>query len=367
MKEYINQHYMKCLNAALVFRLVRDNERMTRKQIQARTNFSWGAVSNITSRLIESGYIKEETRVAGTTAGRTPFYLEVNGDRYCVIGLDINRSGLRAVVVNLKNEVMSSIEQSLDFNNKEDLLDAIVGFAKQALSLAGKYEVLAVGVAMQGKLDAEEGISINFPDCEEWKDVPLRDILKEKLDLPVYVEHDPDCILYAVESRVDSMLIRLDKSIGMAAAFSNMPINRAGMFEIGHVTVDPNGEKCSCGKKGCLEIYASQDGMAKIYGKDFEQLADDARMEKAEAVKLFDDMASKLALSVANSLQLLGLNRVVLCGNSMQYKDLFFDNFKEKLETISKSQIELSEVRVDRAALGAALYSVDRSLESIQL
>ena len=89
---------MKQANAADILFLIRECGQITRKQIEALTGLSWAAVSGITARLIEHGYITECKSAQSTGAGRTPFQLEINGADHFVIGLDVNSSGLRAEI-----------------------------------------------------------------------------------------------------------------------------------------------------------------------------------------------------------------------------------------------------------------------------
>ena len=212
---------MKQANAADILFLIRECGQITRKQIEALTGLSWAAVSGITARLIEHGYITECKSAQSTGAGRTPFQLEINGADHFVIGLDVNSSGLRAVLINLKNTVLQSWSHSADFTSRQSLLNGITALTKQVLASAGKRHILGVGVAMQGLVDAKNGISIRLPQCKNWSQVPLAQLLQNTLRLPVFLEHDPNCILYArtADSDADNaILLRVDNGIGMAWA-----------------------------------------------------------------------------------------------------------------------------------------------------
>ena len=369
MKKYINQLDMKMANAADIFALIRKREKITRKEIEAETGFSWGAVSTITAQLIEKNYIREFKLKAKCGAGRTPSYLEVNGDDFFVLGVDINISGFKAVVVNLKNNVSESFFRKVLFTDKESLLCEIVDFIGNTLSFLKNKKIIGIGIAMQGLVDAKNGISVNIPHCRDWESVPLAQIIQDKFEIPVFIEHDPDCVLYSVQAEdicKDAILLRVDEGIGMSVLIDGKIFNRQGAFEIGHTVAVPDGVLCSCSKQGCLEAYASENGMARLAGKSFENLVKMAKDGDEESLKLFSDMAKHLAVAISNMSCILCIDKIVLCGDMWKYKDLFYDEFLYKVKLISgKSSVEFSFIDVENAAIGAALIAIERSIKII--
>ena len=362
---------MKQANAADILFLIRECGQITRKQIEALTGLSWAAVSGITARLIEHGYITECKSAQSTGAGRTPFQLEINGADHFVIGLDVNSSGLRAVLINLKNTVLQSWSHPADFTSRQSLLNGITALTKQVLASAGKRHILGVGVAMQGLVDAKNGISIRFPQCKNWSQVPLAQLLQNTLRLPVFLEHDPNCILYArtADSDADNaILLRVDNGIGMAVMLDGRILDRPGMFELGHTTAVPDGPRCDCGRNGCLELYASQSGMAQLAQMPFAQLAQQARAQDSAAKQRFADMARHLATALCNAAHLLHIPEVVLCGDMWNYNDLFYDAFIQHTARLCPDRpLCFSTIDVENAALGAALIALERSISQLQI
>ncbi len=362
---------MKQANAADILFLIRECGQITRKQIEALTGLSWAAVSGITARLIEHGYITECKSAQSTGAGRTPFQLEINGADHFVIGLDVNSSGLRAVLINLKNTVLQSWSHPADFTSRQSLLNGITALTKQVLASAGKRHILGVGVAMQGLVDAKNGISIRLPQCKNWSQVPLAQLLQNTLRLPVFLEHDPNCILYArtADSDADNaILLRVDNGIGMAVMLDGRILDRPGMFELGHTTAVPDGPRCDCGRNGCLELYASQSGMAQLAQMPFAQLAQQARAQDSAAKQRFADMARHLATALCNAAHLLHIPEVVLCGDMWNYNDLFYDAFIQHTARLCPDRpLCFSTIDVENAALGAALIALERSISQLQI
>ena len=194
MKKFINQDDMKNVNFIDVFNLIKELKQTTRKQIEAITKMSWGAVSNITARLIERGLIIEVKPEKNNSSGRTPSYLEVNGNTHYTIGLDINMTGIKAELVNIKNISVKRWQSNLNYYSKDTLLECIVSFITKILDeiKSDAIQILGIGIAMQGIVDADKGISVKFPVCKGWENVRLADILRNEFNLPVWIEHDPN-------------------------------------------------------------------------------------------------------------------------------------------------------------------------------
>lgn len=371
MKKYLNQQDMKDRNSTNVFRLIRKQGPLTRRQIEAETGLSWGAVSNVTARLLELGYVRErrdadaaQTASAQMVAGRTPIYLEADDETYFVIGLDLNGAGLRAVRMNLCGEVVDTVTAPACHGDRETLLQATRDLMRAILDGADGKRVLCVGVAIQGEVDAQNGISIRFPRCRGWHDVPLATILEEEFGLPTFLEHDPNCTLFAhsAPSGLDeAILLRIDSGIGMAVMMNGRIFERLGAFELGHTCVRPQGALCACGSRGCLELYASMTGLSERAGVPFDELADRARHGDADTVAYFREMAECLALATVNAARLLNVRTVVLCGDMLEMRDLFYDRLIAESTRLARDfRLSFSVTDVANAALGGAMIALER-------
>lgn len=368
MKNFIDQRNMKRSNAADVFNLIRESGRLTRREIADTLGMSWGAVSTITSRLIEEAYIVEVKGGAGAAKGRIPSYLEVNGDEHFAIGVDINRSGLSAVLVNLKSNVLGRWHAEADFSKREILTRDITDFVNLVLGHTDGHRIRCIGVAMQGVVDSARGISYSLPGCKDWNSIDIASILRDRFGIPVYIEHDPNCILYAAKSDFseDTLLIRIDKGIGMAATLGGRIMAKSGILEVGHTCVVRGGRPCMCGQSGCLEQYASIRGMAKASGMEFSCLAEAASGGDAEANEYFDEMARYLAYVIGNVSHLLCIDDVLLCGDMCNYRALFLNKLTQNLAVFADS-VRISFTDVENAPLGAVMIAIDRSLGQIDI
>jgi len=378
VKESINQDVMKQLNAIKVFSYIREQGKATRKQIEAAMDLSWGAVSNITARLLEKGYLVESKGEKGSAngsgSGRIPSFLAVNDRQYYVLGVDINITRLTVELVNLKGESVRQWSGEPDYRSSDALLTGVQDLLQRVIGECSGDVILGIGVAMQGIVDARNGISISLPQCPGWQDIPLAALLESWFGRPVYLEHDPNCVLRAEvqdRPRGNLLLLRIDKGIGMALLSEGRIFTGPGMLEIAHTIVVPHGAKCSCGGEGCLEAYVSEEGLSLLSGIAFPAAAERARSGDPAILALFGNMALYLGVAINNILRLFKADEIILCGDMMRYRDLFLDQVRQWLAGNSfcrePETLKISFSENERAAYGAALMAIPKVIENLNI
>lgn len=349
MKKILNQQDMRELNLNSILRLIRHCGPLTRRQIEAALDLSWGAVSGATATLLQGGYIKEIKSAESAGAGRTPVALIANPDDHFLLGLDVNRSGLCGIVTDMTGRVLLHTKADPAADTRDEWIAEIEMLIQRLLHFAGKRKVLAIGIAMQGAIDAKNGISANFP-AEGWQDIPLAALLREKFALPVFVEHDPDCILYAASADRelrDAVLLRVDKGTGMAVMLDGKIFKRFGAFELGFTA-----------QNGCrLDDSITTRGISAKSGKPFAEVAAAAKQGDANALALFDRLADDLGTAICNVAVLFNVKNFLLCGKMMAQKHLFWERLSAAL---SPHGIQADVTDVEQAAVGAALLAAER-------
>ncbi len=341
-------------NRGQVIGWFRRREALTRQEIASLTGLSWGGMTKIVARLLEEGMLVEAT-TQSAGPGRKPHSLSLRRDDFLAAGLDVNLEGLRGVVVNLSGEVLAARSRPNDAADAPALRDLILSFARDVLSDFPGRRFVAMGVAMQGTVDAAEGVSIAFPRFPDWHDVPVGELLARANGLPVRVEHDPDCILSSVlgEAPVDNaLLLRVDRSIGMAVAMNGHLLRGPGVLEIAHAVVDPAGPPCPCGQRGCLDVYT------------LPCLVDDEYQPEA-----VERLLPRLSGAILNSVRLFAPSRVYLTGKLMRHYDRFGDALLSRLRAWPPLR-DLPVICLDedtRVERGAATLAVERLLREGKL
>lgn len=147
----------------------------------------------------------------------------------------------------------------------------VIGRWRRELPSAEAIE--AVGICTPGPVDHATGYVLDPPNLTGWRDVPLRDMLRQRLGIPVVLEHDAKAAAlgefhYGAGRGARSMVyIVVGTGVGAAVivdgALYRGSHNSAG--EVGHITLDRFGELCSCGNRGCVETFVSGPALARRY------------------------------------------------------------------------------------------------------
>ena len=356
MKRYLCLEDMSNVNCANVLSIIREAGIISRKEICSKSGLSWAGMTKIVNKLFEKGFLEEtKSTIVSSGAGRIPNLIKICEDRNVVLGIDINREGFSANIMNLAGNILKEYETEVEYSNKEQLLGRILTFIANIIKNHSCQRILAIGVAMQGMLDVENGISIDFPHCEDWKNVPIRDILYNHFNYKVYVEHDPNCMLFSTlykDTAENSILFRIDRSIGMAAYIDGKILRGNGILEVKNCIVNPEGKEGAGKKRGTLEAYVSDCLHDKAY--------------HAEGMKELIPLFVNFAYNIAH---VFNAARIVLTGELITYKERFD---KELLEEFSKyaGKEELEIIYVEetrRVAFGASLIAAQSAIDAVEI
>jgi glucokinase len=199
----------------------------------------------------------------------------------------------------------------------------------------------AIGVVTPGLVDEDAGV-VRYAANLRFENVPLRALIGEDLGLPVAVGHDARAagIAEAVAGGLeDFLLLPLGTGIAAAIVVRGAPLAGAtrAAGEVGHIPVYPGGEPCSCGQRGCLEVYASAGGLARRYARRSGRPGLDSRaIAKAVgsdpvAREVWDDATLALGTALATLTLTLDPARIILGGGLADAGDLFFEPVRAAL------------------------------------
>lgn len=258
-----------------------------------------------------------------------------------------------------------------EFDKPNDLVKEV---CQQLLDNLNENEALAIGIgAPNGNYyngTVEFAPNLNWPDY-----VPLKEYFHEHFDMPVLVTNDANAaalgeMVYGSAKGVNNFLmVTLGTGLGSGFVSNGQLIYGHDAFagELGHVIVEENGRQCGCGRKGCLETYASATAISitakELTGKSYtsSQVYDEAVKGAKWALEAFDFTARKLGFALANAVAITSPRKIYLFGGLAQAGDLLFKPTKQYMEenllAIYKGKIELlpSALKgVDAAVLGAS-------------
>lgn len=238
--------------------------------------------------------------------------------------------------------------QSLIDRVAQQILDAIRG--KTSAPIVG------IGIGIAGAIDHTKGIVRFSPNLPGWDYVPLADILSRKLHLPVFIDNDVNLIALgekwqgAGREYENFLCITLGTGVGGGLILNNEIWHGCGTAgEIGHMTIDPNGTLCNCGNHGCLETLASAPALIRMAMEGFQEgrtgllarrISVDPRSVSASLIaelaeegdpwarELFEKLGESLGIAIANVMNLLCLDAVIIGGGLSDAWHLFITSLK---------------------------------------
>jgi len=295
------------------------------------------------------------------------------------VGVDIGGTKVAAGVVDVDGRVLDRARRptpSRDAREVEATISEVVH------ELRERHDVVAVGIGAAGFVDADRS-QVRFSPHLAWRDEPLRDALTGVLGLPVVVENDANAAAWAEwrfgAGRGETHLVCVTLGTGIGGGIvvdGTVQRGRFGMAgEFGHMVVVPDGRRCECGNRGCLEQYASGNvlgrearelaragspvavGLLERVAGDVDALAgpvvtDAARDGDACAVELFEDVGRWLGIGLANLAAALDPGTFVVGGGVSEAGELLLGPARESFRRTLTGRGYRPVARIVGAAFG---------------
>ncbi|WP_344178168.1 ROK family transcriptional regulator [Streptomyces albidochromogenes] len=337
-------------NAALVLDLLRTagEAGISRLELAEGTGLTPQAVSKITARLRAEGLATEAGR-RPSTGGKPRTVLRLVPDAGYAVGLHLDRDELTGVLVDLAGTTVAVRRAPLDLGADAEVVLEAATRAVAALVLPSGPEpghtppepgpgrtLLGVGVAAPGPLDHGRGVLHRVTGFPQWDGFALRDVLSERLGLPVVVDKDTNAAALGLALRArpgggSFAYLHLGTGLGSGLVLGGALYRgaRTGAGEFGHQTLQLDGPPCSCGGRGCVEALC---------------LAAVARGDLAEAARV-------LGTGAANLVGLLDIDRVLLGGRVIAAdEDVFVRGVEAVLADLARREGSRPAVPVAAAA-----------------
>lgn len=189
------------------------------------------------------------------------------------IGVDLGGTGIKVAVVDERGALAASASSPTRVSlGAEQVLDDMAQCVMNGLNFAGiePEECLGVGVGAPGNCDTEAGVVRNAPNLG-WENMPVREMLRSRLTLPVFLANDADCAALgeatygAAKGCGSALFITLGTGVGGGYILDGKlrSGHRSLGGEVGHICVAMDGAPCSCGRRGCWEAYASATALTR--------------------------------------------------------------------------------------------------------
>ena len=314
----------------------------SRADLARELGLTRATVTNLVEDLTSRGLVTEHPsdRVA---VGRTPNILRLVPEAVYFGGIWLTRGASHVCIADFEGNIVSTAgfkqAEKLPWQTRADEL--IASLEAQIASLGIPRErIFAVGVGAPGPIDRENGAILASPGFDEWRNVPITAYVKEKTGFDAYLEKDVGALamaekhLGAAKETDEYMQLFIERGIGLALVREGRLYRGVCGFEgeIGHTTVDLHGEKCVCGRRGCLELYASIPALtaraekslqitSRLGCREFMQIVRDGN---EHARTLLEEEADYLAAGIADAVRMTGVTDIFVSGEMTRGSDLLF-------------------------------------------
>lgn len=255
-----NNDLLRSKNRGLAFEQLVIHDGIYRMDLVEQCGLTKMSISNIISEFLEKKIAIETVKSEEKRPGRKSTLLRLAPEAKKIIGVMIHRKFVSATLCDCRLNIIRS--NTLYFNecNINLLLEKMFMIIDE---MQEGYDVLGIGVGSIGPVDVENGIILNPTNFYGIENVPIVQILRERYELPVYLDYHFNCAARTEKYFGDGskyknfILLGISDGVGIAVVVDGNILTKMTKVssEFGHVTVDYKGEKCCCGRRGCLGEY----------------------------------------------------------------------------------------------------------------
>lgn len=282
-----------------------------------------------------------------------------------VVGVDLGATKIEMGLVDLNNQIVAKTRMPTGAGEgPQAVVERIAqGVAEFTSLIPAGQNIAALGICSPGPLDHESGYLLDPPNLPGLHHTPLRQLLSERLDLPVCLEHDAKAAalgeFYFGAGRGAHSMVYVVVGTGVGAAIIvdgelfRGEHNIAG--EVGHITLDPWGEPCSCGSRGCVETFLSGPWLSRRYLRTAgsgpadtvtgEQVANLAAEGDALAMQVMEQAGEALGIAVAHMAMILNIDLYVIGGSVAKSGDLLLEPARRTVPRYSHQSVS-ANVRI---------------------
>ncbi len=340
-----DQALVRQINLSVILHHLRENAPISRAALAEITGLNKTTVSSLVNELITNQFVREIGLGAAGMAGRRAMLLKLNPAAGCVISGEIGVDFISVIAADFAAEVLWRHQVQINpAMSQEAIVDQAAALLRQATEqgLSACRTLLGVAVGVPGLVDQATGTLLFAPNLG-WKDVPIRTLLQQRLEAPVFVDNEANLAVlgehYLGVARGYEEVLYVSAGVGLGGGIiHNGQVCRGTTGvggELGHMTMDPNGEQCNCGNRGCWETQVSQQALFRYVKQAIDQgqpsqlvdqvngdlsrltvplVANAARAGDAVALEALDIVGHHLGIGIASLVNALNPEMVVFGG-----------------------------------------------------
>lgn len=342
--------FIKALNRFKILDTIRSEGLISRIDLSRKTGLSQALITGLTADLTAEGLI-EEKKSGAYEGGRRPMLLSIRPAGAYVVGVDLSITSINVVVLNLAGEILAfhSLKLRKQQYSSGEIADQTALAIKECMWESGfsKDQISGIGIGIPGLVDAQSGI-IRFLPNYGWENIRFREELAERIKLPTYIDNSSNNLaaaeqLFGDGKGVDDfVVVTIENGVGTGIVVNGRLVRgfsgTAGEF--GHMTVDPDGPICRCGKKGCVEAFCGNNSIIRevkqacekgLFDFDdpativFEDVMTMLATHTDVLKEIYDPAGKMLGMGISHLIAMLNPKKIIITGKGVKAGNLLFD------------------------------------------
>lgn len=361
-------------NYSSIYHLIYQNGKLSKQEIANQLHLSLPTVTQNLVRLEKEKLIEKNGQFESSVGRRAAAYAICPQARIS-IGVEIQKSSVCISAIDLLGNVFEQTKQSVTYINEDSYFEKISNEIQSFISSlhVEKEQILGIGFALQA-LTSADGKTITYGKILNCTGLDIS-VFAERLDYPCMFFHDAKCAatteLWIRKDIGDAVYLSIGTHLGGAIIINGQIYmgNEGHSGTVEHMTIDPHGSLCYCGKIGCMETLCSVSSLLQeeeTIDDFFQQL----RAEVPSYVNRWDRFLDHLALSI-NNIHLV-INREFILGghispylNEQDIKLLHEKVYERTAFPSNESFIYISRSSENGVSKGAAISFVQSFLNEI--
>jgi predicted NBD/HSP70 family sugar kinase len=259
----------RIINRDIVLALIRTSQPISRAELSRRSGLGRSTISQIVEQLIGENWVREGA-MGSLPRGRRPTMVGLNGD-LVAIAVDIHPRQASVALVDLNGKLLSRWPVPIT-SDPAASMRLIIECMQRIRPTGPLKSTEGIGISLPGRVNPTTQRLIFAPNLK-WPEFDIKKMVETRMGLPVMLENDATACLMAertfarMEGVRDAVLVAVAEGVGTCIlANGQMFSGNNGMAgEFGHISVDPNGPRCGCGRNGCWEVFSSSRAALRYY------------------------------------------------------------------------------------------------------
>ncbi len=363
-----NRELIRAINRSTVLNTIKTNGSISRVEIARQTGLSAATVTGITAELIANELIFEKEE-GDSSGGRRPILLAINPRGGYVVGIKLMEDHAIGAITDLEATIISKHSRNLksrELPHAVDVLAGIVNYLVRETKIE-REKLFGVGVGLAGIVDARNGV-LRYSPIFGWRDVSLADLLKSHLNVQIYIDNDVNTLtlneqLFGSGQGIGNFLtVTIGRGVGLGIVLNGQLYRgvNGGGGEFGHTVIEQDGQLCACGNKGCLETFVSDPALLRMASEAFlrgeipeeikimDELIKSAHNGNSASCEIFRQAGEKLGHSIANLVNILSPEEIIISGEGVRAADLLFEPMRKAITRfVMPGLVEDTKVRID--------------------